>query len=98
MKCFTLINLQPVLKHQFFLYDVQQKTIKVYNSAFILLLRSLKFDKQLAMNKSAKVAVQTTIMEQANRSKEAEVPQVRLQNLQPSFLPKTRREVLAQNY
>ena len=65
-----------------------KKTIKVYNSAFILLLRSLKVDKHLAMYKYAKVAVQATLMEQAYRSKEAEVPQVRLQNLQPSFLPK----------
>ena len=33
MKNFTLIKLQPVLKHQFFKYDIQQKTKKLYNPA-----------------------------------------------------------------
>ena len=59
-KNFTLIKFQPVLSHQFFLYDIQQQTKKLINPAFMLNLRSLKPDEQLVMNKYDKVAVQST--------------------------------------
>ena len=55
------------LKASVFLYDIQQQTIKLYNPAFILILRSLKLDERLVMNKYAKVAVQSTNTEQAQQ-------------------------------
>ena len=67
MKKFTLINCQPVLKHLFFLNNIQQQTKKLYNPAFILILRSLKLDERLVMNKYVKVAVQSTNTEQAQQ-------------------------------
>ena len=47
------------LKVSVFLYDLQQQTKKLYNPAFILILRSLKLDEQLVMKKYAKFAVQS---------------------------------------
>ena len=55
------------LKASVFLYDIQQQTKKLYNPAFILILRSLKLDERLVMNKYAKVAVQSTNTEQAQQ-------------------------------
>ena len=55
------------LKASVFLYDIQQQARKLYNPAFILILRSLKLDKQLVMNKYAKVAVHSTNTEQAQQ-------------------------------
>ena len=55
------------LKASVFLYDIQQQTKKLYNPAFILILRSLKLDEGLVMNKYAKVAVQSTNTEQAQQ-------------------------------
>ena len=55
------------LKASIFLYDIQQQTKQLYNPAFILILRSLKLDEQLVMNKYAKVAVQLTTTEQARQ-------------------------------
>ena len=55
------------LKASVFLYDIQQQTKKPYNPAFILILRSLKLDERLVMNKYAKVAVQSTNTEQAQQ-------------------------------
>ena len=51
------------LKASVFLYDIQQQTKKFYNPAFILILRSLKLDEELVMNKYAKVAVQSMTTE-----------------------------------
>ena len=56
-----------VLKASVFLYDIQQQTKKLYNPAFILILRSLKLDERLVMNKYAKVEVQSTNTEQAQQ-------------------------------
>ena len=55
------------LKASVHLYDIQQQTKKLYNPAFILILRSLKHDERLVMNKNAKVAVQSTDTEQAQQ-------------------------------
>ena len=55
------------LKALVVLYDIQQQTKKLYNPAFILILRSLKLDEQLVMNKYAKFAVQSTTTEQAQQ-------------------------------
>ena len=55
------------LKASVFLYDIQQQTKKLHNPAFILILRSLKLDERLVMNKYAKVAVQSTNTEQAQQ-------------------------------
>ena len=55
------------LKASVFLYDIQQQTKKLYNPAFILILRSLKLDERLVMIKYAKVAVQSTNTEQAQQ-------------------------------
>ena len=55
------------LKASVFLYDIQEQTKKLYNPAFILILRSLKVDEQLVMNKYAKVAVQSLTTEEAQQ-------------------------------
>ena len=55
------------LKASVFLYGIQQQTKKLYNPAFILILRSLKLDEQLVLNKYANVAVQSTTAEQAQQ-------------------------------
>ena len=54
-----MIKFQPVLRHQFL--------CMIYNPAFILILRSLKLDEQLVMNKYAKVGVQSTTTDQAQQ-------------------------------
>ena len=59
------------LKASVFLYDIQQQTKKLYNPAFILILRSLKLDERLVMNQYAKVAVQSTNMEQAQQKQKS---------------------------
>ena len=51
------------------------------------------------MDKNEKVAVSVIeygTSSKLNKSKEAQVPQVRLQHLQPSFLPRNRQQVPAQ--
>ena len=55
------------LKASVVLYVIQQQTKTFYNPAFILILRSIKFDERLVMNKYAKVAVQSTNTEQAQQ-------------------------------
>ena len=57
---FYVDNVPTGLKASVFLYDIQQQTKKLYNPAFILILRSLKLDEQLGKKKYAKVAVQST--------------------------------------
>ena len=57
------------LKASVFLYDIQQQTKIFYNPAFILILRSLKLDERLVMNKYAKVVVQSTNTEQTQQKR-----------------------------
>ena len=57
---------------------------------------SLKLDQQLVMNKYAIVAVQSTNKEQAQQNKEAEVPQIPRQRVQPYFFPRNCQQVPAQ--
>ena len=55
------------LKASVFSYDIQQQITKLYNPAFILILRSLKLDEQFIMRKYAKVAVQSANTEHAQQ-------------------------------
>ena len=90
-----LLKFQPVLGHQF-LYDIQPQTKKVYNPAFILILRSLKLDEQLVTNKYAKIAVQSSTTEQVQQQKKSQGLHYPLQQLEPTFLPKNHRQVPGQ--
>ena len=53
------------LKASVLLYDIQQQIKKLYNPAFILILRLLKLDEHLLLNKYAKVVIPSTNTEQA---------------------------------
>ena len=75
------------LKASVFLYDLQQQIKKLYNTAFLLIFRSLNFDEQLVMNiVCPKSRFIQRLRNKLNSGKEAEVAQISLVHLQPSFL------------
>ena len=92
MKSFTLIKFRPVLGHQFFcmIYNSKLKNCTILLSYWFWGLSNLTNSwLWTSMPKSRFIQ---RLRNKINRGKEAEVPQISLKHLHPSFLPRNRRQ------